>query len=401
MINARRVWIENPRRGGVVWWIFRYLAFLALGLAPLSVLLAWSGFVYFSKQVPEVLEVAEYESQAPGITRIYGSQGTLLAEVAREHRAYAKLSKIPDTLVHAFLAAEDRRFHRHQGLDFRGLGRAMVANVKSGTIVQGGSTITQQVAKSFLRDRQRTLSRKAVEAILALKIESTLGKDKILETYLNKIFLGNQAYGVAAAAQRYFAKDLKDLTLAQSALIAGLARAPSRFNPVTSPKRAKRRRDVVLHDMVEAGYITQEQEDQARQEPIVTATHPDPFRVRAPYFAEATRKKVMETLGKDALLKSGLRIESAVDLRLQDLARRSVQKRYAPLIDVMAGQGPLRTCRMKRHKKPSSSGLKPSMARIHGPIFKTLETPGVLVWFRRSGHARLPFRWRPSAVSCS
>lgn len=341
MISPRRVWILNPRRGGVFLWSLRYFVYASLCLAPLLVFTGWSTFVYFSERVPEVAKVQGYAQQAPGITRIYGSQGALLAEVAREHRAYTSLDQIPPTLVQAFLAAEDRRFYGHQGLDFRGLARAMVANVRSGTIVQGGSTITQQVAKSFLQDRQRTLSRKAVEAILALKIESTLGKDAILETYLNKIFLGNQAYGVAAAAERYFAKDLKQLSLSESAMIAGLARAPSRFNPITHPERAVARRDVVLHDMFEAGYIDEAQEAKAKRQTLHTARPIDPFRIRAPYFAEASRREVQEKFGKEALLHDGLRIETAVDLRLQDLARRSVDRSVRALDRRHGWSGPV------------------------------------------------------------
>lgn len=276
--NKARVRVVNPRRAGLLGWLFRYYGF-ALVLA------LWSGgyaglelYRYFARDLPDIRQVDRYRSLAPGVTRIHAADGTMLAELAREFRAYASIQSIPPRLQQAFLAAEDRRFREHLGLDFRGLTRAMLVNLRTGTISQGGSTITQQVAKSFLADQERTLARKIREAILSLRIESRLSKDQILEIYLNKIFLGHGAYGVASAAARYFDKDLSELTLAESALIAGLARAPSRYNPAASPERARKRRAVVLQDMVEAGFIDAAARDKANEEPIVTTKHRDPFR---------------------------------------------------------------------------------------------------------------------------
>src|SRR5690606_12322556 len=191
----------------------------------------------FASDLPPLEHIERYQTSAPGVTRIFSQEGVLLAELAREHRAYAEYAAIPEPLVQAFLAAEDRRFFSHGGLDVRGLGRALLANVRSGTVAQGGSTITQQVAKGFLTQDQ-TISRKLREAILSVRMESRLTKEQILEIYLNKIFLGHGAYGVAAAASRYFGKELSELTLAECALVAGLARAPSRYSPVSSPDRA-------------------------------------------------------------------------------------------------------------------------------------------------------------------
>ena len=206
----------------------------------------------------------------------------------------------------------------------------MKVNIESGSIVQGGSTITQQVAKSFLADQERTLERKVREAMLSVRMESRLGKPTILEIYLNKIFLGHGAYGVGAAASRYFDKRLDELSLAESALIAGLAQAPSRWSPVRNPELAKRRRDEVLGDMVEAGYLEAPQAERAQAEPIVLTELRDPFRWRAPYFAEHARRLVSKELGNEAVLSEGLVIETSVNLALQDRARqvldRSVRK---------------------------------------------------------------------------
>ncbi|EDM77547.1 penicillin-binding protein, 1A family [Plesiocystis pacifica SIR-1] len=295
--------------------------------ASLSLLfIGRAAYRYFAEGLPELSTVESYQAQAPGVTRIYADDGTMLAEFAREHRSYARLEDIPEPLIAAFLSAEDRRFFTHAGLDYRGLARAMRANIRSGTVVQGGSTITQQVAKSFLADQDRTLERKFREAILALEMEAKLGKGPILEIYLNKIFLGHGAYGVRAAASRYFDKSLDELTLAESAMIAGLAQAPSRWSPVANPDLALRRRAVVLADMVEAGAITQEEATAANAEPLELVELRDPFRWRAPFYAEHARRLVASELGEEALLTDGLRIETAVSLPVQRLAEAQVDE---------------------------------------------------------------------------
>lgn len=304
-------------------WLFRYGLVVAV-LLLIGVYAVGRGvYRHFAEDLPPFEAIADYQAEAPGVTRIYANDGTLLAELAVEHRSYATYDQMPDQLVDAFLAAEDRRFWEHQGLDFRGLTRAIVVNIRSGSLVQGGSTITQQVAKQFL-SHDRTLSRKLSEAILSLRMESRLDKSAILEIYMNKIFLGHGAYGVAAAAGRYFDKELEELTLAECALIAGLANAPSRYSPVSSPERAKERRAVVLQDMVEAGYITPEQRDEASEEPIVLAERPDPFRVRAPHYAEQVRRSIAERYGEQAVLAEGFRIETAADLQMQVWAHDAI-----------------------------------------------------------------------------
>ena len=216
-----------------------------------------------------------------------------------------------------------------------------MANVRSGTIAQGGSTITQQVAKGFLSDEQ-TLERKIREAILSVRMESRLGKEQILEIYMNKIFLGHGAYGVGAAASRYFGKELSDLTLAESALIAGLAKAPSRYSPVANPERALKRRAVVLQDMVEAGYITDDERQAAADEPLKLAqARPDVFRARAPHFAEHVRQLVQDELGEDALLQDGLQIEATTELQVQGMAEEAVHRALQKLDHKQGWRGPV------------------------------------------------------------
>lgn len=319
-----RVWTTNASRAGFFGWLVRYVLFGVLVLPLVAGILGVMIYRHFAADLPDLQQIERYESLAPGVTRIYAADGAMLAELAREHRAYARYDQIPEDLEHAFLAAEDRRFYTHGGLDYRGLARALVANFRSGTIAQGGSTITQQVAKGFLSSEQ-TIARKAREAILSVRIESRLSKEQILEIYMNKIFLGHNAYGVATAASRYFGKPLEELTLAECAMIAGLARAPSRYSPMANLERAKKRRAVVLQDMVEAGYIDEAQRDAANEEPITLfSDERDVFRERAPYYAEHARQVVADTLGEDALLTDGLTIETPVELQIQAHAAASV-----------------------------------------------------------------------------
>ena len=335
-----RLWVLNPARAGLLGWLFRYYAFVLAVLLVAAAIGAHAAYRSYAAGLPELSSIAAYETSAPGVTRIFAADGSLLAELAREHRAYARYEDIPPNLVHAFLAAEDRRFFDHGGLDWRGLARATLANLRSGTVVQGGSTITQQVAKGFLT-QDRTLDRKLREAILSLRLESRLGKERILEIYLNKIFLGHGAYGVAAAASRYFGKRLDELTLAECALIAGLARAPSRYSPVSSPENAQKRRAVVLQTMVDAGYITADERDRARDEPLVLASQPDVFRLRSPYYAEHVRRAVIERFGEEVVLQGGLRIETPAEIPTEAHAHAAIDRAVRRLDRRQGWRGPV------------------------------------------------------------
>jgi penicillin-binding protein 1A len=355
--------VTNPERAGLLGWLFRYgsvLVLLALVAAGLG---GRAAYRYFASDLPELGTVTAYREQAPGVTRIHAADGTLLAELAREHRSYARLEDIPEPLIQAFLSAEDRRFFTHAGLDFRGLARALKANIQSGTVVQGGSTITQQVAKSFLDDQERTLERKFREAILAIRMESRVGKPAILEIYLNKIFLGHGAYGVRAAASRYFDKELDELSLAEVALIAGLAQAPSRWSPVSNPELALRRRNQVLTDMVEAGYLEPAVAEAARTEPIVLAGTRDVFRWRAPFYAEHVRQLVVEQLGEDAVLTDGLVIESAANLVLEAAAARALDHAVRKLDRRQGWRGPVANLRQDAAREQ----LRTRMRAEYGP----------------------------------
>jgi penicillin-binding protein 1A len=269
-----------------------------------------------------------------------GADGTPLAELASERREILTFDRFPPQLVHAFLAAEDRRFYEHQGLDYRGIVRALTANLRAGATTQGGSTITQQVAKSFL-STERTLQRKIREAILARRLEMHFSKRDILTLYLNQIFLGHGAYGVGAAARRYFDKAVADLDMGEMALLAGLARAPSRFSPLTNLEAARARRDQVLGTMVAAGYLTEDEANRWRARPVVVRQRPDFFRTTSPYFAEHVRRDIARRYGEKKLLEGGLDIETTVVPWIDASAQENVDFSLRKLDKRQGWRGPV------------------------------------------------------------
>ena len=292
--------VANEHDGGFFYWLGKYYAFGLLALlAHLLALAAWT-YGHYAVHVPMPKTPKEYRLEAPAITRLLGLDGRTLAEYASEYRKWISIDRIPKTLQNAFIAVEDRRFREHSGIDWRGIMRAAWTNIKAGRIRQGGSTITQQVAKIWLGP-QRTLTRKIREAILAMRLERRLTKDQILEVYLNQIFLGNGAYGVAAAAKRYFGKHVQDLDLAEMAMLAGLAQAPSRYSPIIHPDLARRRRNVVLDKMAAAGFVTREEAEQAKAEPLGIKPTRGAFALVAPYYAEEVRRRAIRLLGRRAL----------------------------------------------------------------------------------------------------
>jgi penicillin-binding protein 1A len=328
----RRVAIVNPSDGGLLFWLARLYAFAALGL--LSALL-WAGagaYVRFAAQLekdlaqkglPPLPDLARYADQAPGVTTLYGLDGSIIAELSRERREVVPLDRVPPKLIDAFVATEDRRFFEHGGIDLRGLVRAFVVNLRAGGVAQGGSTITQQVAKSYLSS-ERSYSRKLKEAILARRIEARYSKRAILALYLNQIFLGNGAYGVQAAARRYFDKDLSELDLGEMAMIAGLARAPSRDSPLVDLDAAMARREQVLLNMAAIGSISDEEARRWAKTQLVVRPRRDYFHEVAPYFAEHVRRDLVKRYGQQGVYESGLRVETTVVPELDVLAADNV-----------------------------------------------------------------------------
>ncbi|STO92700.1 penicillin-binding protein 1a [Haemophilus pittmaniae] len=280
-------------------------------------------YMHLKSELPSVESLKTVELQQP--MQIYTADGKLIGEVGEQRRIPVKLDEVPEKLIEAFLATEDSRFYDHHGLDPIGIARALyVALINHGSPSQGASTITQQLARNFFLTPEKTIIRKAREAVLAIEIENALSKQEILELYLNKIFLGYRSYGVAAAAQTYFGKSLNELTLSEMAIIAGLPKAPSTMNPIYSPKRAEERRNVVLGRMLAENYITQAEYDAAIKEPIVASYHGAKFEFRADYISEMVRQEMVRRFGEEQAYTSGYKVYTTVLSKDQEAAQNAV-----------------------------------------------------------------------------
>jgi penicillin-binding protein 1A len=287
----------------VRWWAFPLLLVFLL-VAAGSLVLGFAAVVIYPT-LPTLDVLTDYQPKIP--LRIYSADGQLIGEFGEERRAVVSLDQVPKNLVNAIVAAEDERFYQHGGVDYVGVARAALSNFASGGVRQGASTITMQVARNFFLTKEKTLTRKFNEMLLAFKIESSLSKQQILELYINQIYLGQRAYGFAAAAQIYYGKPLAQLTLAEHAMLAGLPKAPSRFNPVTNPARAKLRQQYVLRRMHQLGMITDSQHSDAETAVPWTRQSRDEFAVRADFFAEMVRAQMFERFG-EATYTRGLRV---------------------------------------------------------------------------------------------
>ena len=283
------------------------------------------GVFYFhlKSSLPSVESLKTVELQQP--MQIYTADGKLIGEVGEQRRIPVKLENVPQRLQDAFLATEDSRFYDHHGLDPIGIARAIYVAVSNGGASQGASTITQQLARNFFLTPEKKLIRKVREAVLAIEIENTLSKQEILELYLNKIFLGYRSYGVAAAAQTYFGKNLDELTLSEMAVIAGLPKAPSTMNPLYSPKRAEERRNVVLGRMLDENKITKAEYDAAIKEPIVASYHGAKFEFRADYVTEMVRQEMVKRFGEEDAYTKGYKVFTTVLSKDQAEAQKAVR----------------------------------------------------------------------------
>jgi penicillin-binding protein 1A len=302
--------------------IFRLAAVATLVAFTAGALVLVGGYLHLAPQLPSVDALRDVQLQVP--LRVYTRDGALIQEFGEKRRSPARIAEVPDLMVKAFLAAEDDRFFEHPGVDYQGLVRAAVNLIKTGEKAQGGSTITMQVARNFFLSREKTYLRKLSEILLSFKIEHELSKPEILELYLNKIYLGNRAYGVGAAAQVYYGKELYDLTLAEMAMIAGLPKAPSVSNPIASPARAMGRRNYVLGRMQAVGYIDAEQHRAALAEPDSARLHALAIEVEAPHVAEMVRTEMMRRFGEEAYT-GGYRVYTTLEARLQRTATAALR----------------------------------------------------------------------------
>ncbi len=327
------------------------LRFLGFAFAAGGILFAVGAAVaaYFlwqiSRDLPDYEKLNNYEPAV--MTRVHANDGSLIGEFAREKRIYLPIQAIPKRVMYAFVSAEDQNFFQHTGIDMQGIARAMMANftkfLSGGGHMEGASTITQQVAKNFLLTNERSMMRKIKEAILAIRIDRAFSKEKILELYLNEIYLGMGSYGVAAAALNYFGKELKDLNIEEAAYLAALPKAPNNYNPFRHHERALARRNWVIQRMAEDGRITQEEAENAQKRPLAITPHPLGGNLfAAEYFAEEVRRTLIDLYGEDNLYGGGLSVRTTLDPNLQRFARAALREGLVRYDRKLGYRGPVK-----------------------------------------------------------
>src|SRR5690349_16559290 len=317
--------IAPSRRSKTPMWL-RFVAFplaLAAGLLAAGLLILGLVVVLAYPNLPELGALTAYQPKVP--LRIYTAEGTLIGEFGEERRAVVSIDEVPQQLKHAIIAAEDERFYQHPGIDYIGVLRAAAANLVAGGRRQGASTITMQVARNFFLSSEKTLTRKLYEALLAFKIEHSLNKEQILELYVNQIYLGQRAYGFGAASQIYFGKALNQLTLGEIAMLAGLPKAPSMYNPIANPQRAKQRQQYVLRRMTELGNITSAQFDEALKAPLRARREVTEYSLHAEYAAEMVRQALAEHYPEDVYTR-GFRVYTTLRQVDQEAAYEASRK---------------------------------------------------------------------------
>lgn len=304
-----------------------YMASLALFCLIILIVAATYGLSRINITIPDYRQLADYE---PAVTtRLFAGDGQVMMEYAAEKRLFVPIEKIPDMVKNAFIAAEDKHFYKHAGIDYTGIIRAALGNLRNmgkGKRPAGASTITQQVAKNFLLSSELSYTRKLKEAILARRINKAFTKEHVLELYLNEIYLGNRAYGVAAAAMNYFNKSLDELTLDEVAYLAALPKGPNNYNPKTKYDAAIARRNWVIDRMVADGYVSEQEAEEAKKKPLKVVEHKSGFLKDTEYYSEEVRRTISNNFGDEALYQGGLIVRTTVDPRLQSIATRAVRK---------------------------------------------------------------------------
>ena len=329
----------RKKKGGFLAKIVQWACW-SLVLLVICAFLAGAGtYLYLSENLPKITTLKDY--RPPIITTVYSDDNRKIAEFYKERRIVVPLSKMPTMLKEAFVAAEDARFYTHKGIDVFSIIRAFFKNIEAGTIVQGGSTITQQVTKSFLLSPEKSYTRKLKEAILAYRIDKSFSKEEILFLYLNQIYLGHGAYGVEAASENYFGKSVQELNLAECAILAGLPQAPSRYSPFRHPERAKQRQIYALNRMVAEGYITNIQATEAINQVLDIKPRRNWYIEEVPVYTEHIRRYLEKKYGADTLYKEGLRVYAAVNIEMQKTARREITKGLKALDKRQGYRGPL------------------------------------------------------------
>jgi penicillin-binding protein 1A len=340
----------------------RILSFLlgtVLFLGVVGAIAAWLVYEHFSQDLPDYYQLASYDP--PVVSRIYAGDGRLLAEYATENRVFVPISAMPKRIINAFLAAEDKTFYTHPGVDLPGVLNAVWLNIKNygDRRPVGASTITQQVTKNFLLSNELSYKRKIREMILALRIEKAFTKDRILELYLNQIYLGAGNYGVATAALNYFNKSLDELSIGEAAYLAALPKAPNNYNIVRDHQAAVDRRNWVIERMREDGHITAEEAEAAKAEPLEQHRRAETEHVVADYFAEEVRREIVQRFGEDGLYKKGLAIRATIDPRLQETADRVLRQHLVSYDKTQGYRGPLQHVDSVEDWQKTLEGLPP------------------------------------------
>ena len=307
--------------------LFKNIFIVSISLILLASVTILSVLWTFSNNIPDYKYIKNYKP--PVSSKVYSGNGDLVADFSQEKRVFVPYNAIPENVINSFLSAEDKNFFSHPGVDAKGVLRAIVNNIKNvltSKRLEGASTITQQVAKNFLLSNEISFKRKIKEAILAFRIERALSKERILELYLNQIYLGSGAYGVAAASLVYFDKSIKELEYSEAALLAALPKAPSRYNPYRDPKLAKFRRDLVLKNLYENGFLDLNNYNKIKKQNIKLKKTKKIFLEDSQYFIEDVRKKVIEQLTYQKVYKQGYNINTPINLKLQKIANNSLRK---------------------------------------------------------------------------
>ena len=335
MKNAKK---NRPEKKNRARFSFSFKLAVAAAVAGGVVFGAAAGAVLvFTRDLPQIRGLEDYRPSA--ITRIYSRDGAVLAELYKQRRTPVPLSRMPAFLKTAVLTTEDRNFYRHSGVDIKGVARALVRDLMARKFKEGASTITQQLVKTLFLTPDKRLERKVKEAVLAIQLERRYTKDEILEMYLNQIYLGSGAFGVAAAAKTFFGEKVEDLTLAQCALIAAMPKAPSVYSPLVNPDLAKKRRDIVLNQMLKQGEISPEQHQKAVKEPPAPAGRPASAIGPAPYFVDAVKQILEKELGSARLYQGGLTVNTTLDHTLQVRANQAVDRGLKALYGRMGENG--------------------------------------------------------------
>lgn len=327
--------------------LLRFFGFMFATAAILGVIAAAGVGFYIWQQAQDLPDHATLEKYEPPImTRLHAVDGSLIAEYANERRLFLPIQAVPATVIQAFMSAEDKNFFQHGGIDLTGIARAVVTNIQNlggGSRAQGASTITQQVAKNFLLTNERSMDRKVKEALLAIRIEQTFSKEKILELYLNEIYLGLGNYGIAAAALNYFDKSVHELTVAEAAYLAALPKAPNNYHPFKQTERALERRNWVIDRMVDNGYVSSEEGQKQKATPLgVTARASSAHVYTAQYYAEEVRRVLYEKYGGKGLYDGGLSVRTALDPAMQEMAKKALSAGFVKFDEARGWRGPVK-----------------------------------------------------------